>query len=123
MGLDQLFAVAVSEAVSSPPRTTCAKCGESLGFRYRENTHRAMAAYCPPCQWLLRDTKINVFLEATRPSDAVVKSLGVPLNWDERQHAEPIPMVVLNVEQWPEIDVVPQFSSPAWDSFDGMESN
>lgn len=107
MGLDQLFAVKVSEAIAVPPRTTCAKCGEPLGYTFREKTHQANEAYCSTCQWLLRDTKINVFLEATRPSDAVVKSCGLPLHWDDRQHDEPIPMALLEVDQWPEIDVIP----------------
>lgn len=109
MGLDQLFAVVVSESVATPPRQTCAKCGERLGFVHRETTHQAKEAYCAVCQWLLRDPKINVFLDASRPADVVVKSCGLPLDWNDRQAAEPIPFVPLNVEQWPELDVVPRF--------------
>jgi hypothetical protein len=120
MGLDKLFAVTVREAIPTPPRTTCAKCGEALGFVYREHTHRAVEAYCPPCQWLLRDVKISVFLEATRPSEAVVSALGLPANWDDRQNAEPIPMAVLSVEEWPEIDVVPRAFSMGVDFGNGL---
>lgn len=117
-----LFRIKPNAVVAAPPRCRCAKCGNALGYRWTEQTRPAAEGYCATCRWLLRDVRLQVFLNDSRPDASVTAALGLPQKWVDRQNAEPVPNDTLNVEDWPEIDPVPSqrgVDFALWGTWDG----
>lgn len=65
------------------PRTQCAKCGCKLSGDPESNV--GASSWCPTCRWLLRMGGVS------KPTPAVLESLGLGVPYETRQERERIP--------------------------------
>jgi hypothetical protein len=111
-----ISATFIQVAIVTPPRTSCAKCGEPLSEGPCNKT--GAYEYCDICCWLLKRRWRS--RRTPRPSAAELHAAGHPghdelhwtdsegrrrtsRDWEKRQVTEEIPPRVLRVQDWPEL--------------------